>query len=90
VSEVGTVFDGVVRRHDARYEEHHHPNSVSNHEEGTYVSEKAGKRDLVQVMVKELANGRAIVNPPGLLSINCIDCLKPKAAEEAQKYYPMR
>jgi len=46
------------------------------------VSEETGKRDLVQVVVEELANGRAIVDPPGLLSVNCVDCLKPKAAKE--------
>ena len=48
----------------------------------------AGKRDLVQVVVQDLAKWAAVVCAARLLSINCIDCLVPKVREPAQKPHP--
>ena len=78
------IFDRVVRGEDTRSDHEYAYDVMVDAERAADVHHHAGKGDLVEIVVQDLAEWTAVICAAGLLAIDSIDCLIPKVGEPGQ------
>lgn len=86
--EVSPVLDRVVRRHHTRGYHQNTDDVIFHLYHRAHVHHHASERDLIQIVVQDLAQRAAIVRSSRLLTIDGVNRLVPEVREPGEEPYP--